>query len=171
MLSYKLFITGSECVRESIRKLNVKCVKSNVCKSLTAQVVLQALIFFFRLRIVFQWKTFESQRTSWITKKKMVSYIAWWKKKYYNLCPLWGFEPQTVCSNKAIPAEWGVSCAPLGACLLSRPEERCSADGPYFGLTLWYLGVSSKHFCFFFYFVFVFDETRIVDKGIKPGGC
>lgn len=46
MLSYKLFITDSECVRESIRKLNVKCVKSNVYESLTAQVVLQALIFF-----------------------------------------------------------------------------------------------------------------------------
>ena len=58
MLSYKLFITDSECVRESIRKLNVKCVKSNVYESLTAQVVLQALIFFFRLRIVFQRKTF-----------------------------------------------------------------------------------------------------------------
>ena len=60
MLSYKLFITGmrSECVRESIRKLNVKRVKSNVYESLTAQVVLQALIFFFRLRIVFQRKTF-----------------------------------------------------------------------------------------------------------------
>ena len=28
MLSYKLFITDSECVRESIGKLNVKCVKS-----------------------------------------------------------------------------------------------------------------------------------------------
>lgn len=49
MLSYKLFITDSECVRESIKKLNVKCVKSNVCKSLTAQVVLQALIFFFQV--------------------------------------------------------------------------------------------------------------------------
>lgn len=46
MLSYKLFITDSECVRESIRKLNVKCVKSNVYESLTAQVVLQALISF-----------------------------------------------------------------------------------------------------------------------------
>ena len=46
MLSYKLFITDSECVRESIRKLHVKCVKSNVYESLTAQVVLQALIFF-----------------------------------------------------------------------------------------------------------------------------
>ena len=50
MLSYKLFITDSECVREIIRKLNVKCVKSNVYESLTAQVVLQALIFFFQVK-------------------------------------------------------------------------------------------------------------------------
>ena len=83
------------------------------------------------------------------------------KKKYFNLSPFWGFEPQAVSPNKAIPIGWRVSCTPLSACLFSRPEERCSADCPYFGLALWYLGVSSYHF--FPFFFFVFDETRIVD--------
>ena len=44
-----MFITDSERVRESTRKLNVKRVKRNVCESLIAQVVLQALFFFFQV--------------------------------------------------------------------------------------------------------------------------
>ena len=36
-------------MRESTRKLNVKRVKRNVCESLIAQVVLQALFFFFQV--------------------------------------------------------------------------------------------------------------------------
>ena len=78
------------------------------------------------------------------------------------MSPLWGFEPQAVSPQKAIPAGWRASCAPLSACLCSRPEERCSADCPYFGLTLWYLGVSSYRFflCFWVLFSFVFDMSN-----------
>ena len=85
------------------------------------------------------------------------------KKKYFNLSPFWGFEPQAVSPNKAIPIGWRVSCTPLSACLFSRPEERCSADCPYFGLTLWYLGISSHRFCFYvfnFWFLLFFDASN-----------
>ena len=71
------------------------------------------------------------------------------EEKNYNLSPLWGFEPQAVSPKKAIPAGWRDSCTPFSACLYSCPEERCSADCPYFGLTLWYLGISSNRFCFY----------------------
>ena len=51
------------------------------------------------------------------------------------MSPLRGFEPQAVSPNKVIPAGWRVSCAPLSACLYSRPEERCGEDYPRW--TVW----------------------------------
>ena len=57
------------------------------------------------------------------------------KGKHYNMSPLRGFEPQAVSPNKVIPAGWRISCAPLSACLYSRPEERRSEDYPRW--TVW----------------------------------
>ena len=84
---------------------------------------------------------------------------------HYNLGPCWGFEPRAVSPYKAIPAGGRVSCSPFSACLYSRPEERCSADCPYFGLTLWYLGISSHRFCFY---VFNFCFLLFFDASNKP---
>ena len=81
------------------------------------------------------------------------------------MSPYWGIEPRAVSPYKAIPAGGRVSCSPLSACLFSRPEERCSADCPYFGLTLWYLGISSHRFCFY---VFNFCFLLFFDASIKP---
>ena len=81
------------------------------------------------------------------------------------MSPYWGIEPRAVSPYKAILAGGRVSCSPLSACLFSRPEERCSADCPYFGLTLWYLGISSHRFCFY---VFNFCFLLFFDASIKP---
>ena len=85
------------------------------------------------------------------------------------MSPLWGFKPHAVSPEKAIPAGWRVSCAPLSACLFLRPEERCSADCPYFGLTLWYLGndmlVSFLFLCFMVPAFFLFDTcTELLNR-------
>lgn len=84
--------------------------------------------------------------------------------------------------EKVIPAVRRVSCAPLSACLFSRLEERCSADCPYFVLTLWYLGNDvSVSFLFLCFMIFLFSlidtsteplnrsQTRRLDKSVL--GC
>ena len=71
------------------------------------------------------------------------------------------FEPQKNTKGRSwLGEEFG---APLGTSLFSRPEERCGADCPYFGLTLWYLSVSSYCFCsnsFSFLVSFFFDTSN-----------
>ena len=106
-----------------------------IWKSTNTSYLLQALLLVFSAQgscfckehFTPRWQV-GSQKSKGIIYRKV-------KGKHYNMSPLRGFEPQAVSPNKVIPAGWRVSCAPLSACLYSRPEERCSEDYPRW--TVW----------------------------------
>ena len=106
-----------------------------IWKSTNTSYLLQALLLVFSAQgscfckehFTPRWQV-GSQKSKGIIYRKV-------KGKHYNMSPLRGFEPQAVSPNKVIPAGWRVSCAPLSACLYSRPEERRSEDYPRW--TVW----------------------------------
>ena len=57
-------------------------------------------------------------------------------------------------TSRSLP--WRVSCTPLSACLFRVPRRGAVQIAHTSVSPVWYLGVSSFHFCFMFYIFFCF---------------